>query len=111
MPSLCQDIKLAYEHLQTLKERFISEYAKSKDSGDLTMVKQLKAQWEEAYKALEAKLYIGWTLKGNLNKQESKVLLAEYTVDNWVSSVVFSPDGKKVAMRSGDNKMCVLGEK
>ena len=58
MPSICQNIKTEYEHLQDLKERFSLEFALAQKSGNLKAVKKLKYEWEAAYAALEAKLYV-----------------------------------------------------
>ncbi|MDP3956352.1 MAG: hypothetical protein Q8Q18_03870, partial [bacterium] len=57
-PSHCQHIKTDYERLEQLTEQFALAYENIGDSGDLTEVKKLQAEWEVAYKALEPKLWV-----------------------------------------------------
>lgn len=111
MPSLCQNIKLAYERLQELQTNLLREYDQAKDNGDLTLTKRLLAEFEVAYNELDTNLYLGWTLEGNLNKQERDVLIAEYETESWMLSVTFGSDGSSLAVGSDDRKARVLGEK
>ena len=58
MPSLCQNIKSHFEHLQNLTADFTVQYRAVKDSGDLTEVRKLKIQLEEARDSLLEQLCI-----------------------------------------------------
>ncbi len=58
MPSLCQNLQTSYAHLRTLTDEFTTEYARVKDSGDLTEVRQLKRTLEEARDALLEQLCV-----------------------------------------------------
>ncbi len=52
MPSLCQNIKTSYEHLQSLTLEFTTKYHAVKDSGTLQEVKVLRKELEGARDAL-----------------------------------------------------------
>ena len=56
MPSLCQNLHTSYLHLRTLTDAFTTTYERVKDSGDLTEVRRLKTQLEEAREALLVQL-------------------------------------------------------
>ncbi len=52
MPSLCQNIKISYERLQSLTLEFTTKYHAVKDSGNLQEVKVLRQELEVARDAL-----------------------------------------------------------
>ena len=58
MPSLCHNLSSHYAHLRTLTDAFTTQYDRVKDSGDLTEVRKLKVQLEEAREALAELLFI-----------------------------------------------------
>ena len=64
MPFLCHQVKIGYERLQTLTDRFLLEYEKVKDvlpaqaGGDRTALRRLKRELETAYQELEAKCVV-----------------------------------------------------
>ena len=78
MSSLCQNIKAEYERLLAREAELLAEMERVKDGGDLSRIKRLLAEMEEAYETLDKKPYIGWTLKGDLNQQKEKMMVAEY---------------------------------
>jgi hypothetical protein len=67
MPSPCQQIKTAYEQLQSSQARFVAAYAKGKESNDFTLAKQYQAEWTAAYAALEALVFFRFTVSDALN--------------------------------------------
>lgn len=60
MSSTCQNIKIEYDSLKTLKEVFALAYATAKESGDFSSVRQLKKDLEQAKEKLEEKLFAPW---------------------------------------------------
>jgi len=64
MTFLCHQVKIGYERLQTLTDRFLLEYEKVKDvlpaqaGGDRAGLRRLKRELETAYQELEAKLIV-----------------------------------------------------
>ncbi len=58
MPSFCHNLSSHYAHLRTLTDEFTMTYERVKDSGDLTEVRRLKIQLEEARDALTEQLGI-----------------------------------------------------
>ena len=58
MPSHCQQIKTEYERLEQITKQVSLARENIGDSGDLTEVKKLQAEWEAAYKELESKLFV-----------------------------------------------------
>src|SRR3989338_4846183 len=105
MPSLCQNIKAEYERLLARKDELLAEMERVKEGGDISRLKQLLAEVTAEYEALDEKLYIGWTLEGDLNEMRKDVLLMKYYAGSWVYSVALSPDGESVVMGSGSDKM------
>ena len=65
MASLCEQVKILFDRLQPLTERFLLEYEKVKNEGDRALVKKLKAEPETIYGELDKKInvpdyYLRW---------------------------------------------------
>ena len=58
MPSFCHNLSAHYAHLRTLTDAFTTQYERVKDSGDLTEVRRLKIQLEEAREAVLEQLCV-----------------------------------------------------
>ncbi len=58
MPSLCHDLSSHYAQLRTLTDAFTTQYERVRESGDLTEVRRLKIQLEEARESLLEQLFI-----------------------------------------------------
>ena len=56
MSFLCQQIKIDCEQLQALKEEFILEYEKAKETGKLGKARMIKIKWEGKYNLLKKEL-------------------------------------------------------
>jgi hypothetical protein len=58
MSSLCEQVKIAYERLQSLTECYLLEYEKIKAGDSLTSVRKIKNELETAYRELESKITV-----------------------------------------------------
>ena len=101
MPSICQNIKTEYDHLQDLKERFGLEFALAQKSGNLKAVKKLKYEWEAAYAALEKKTLVPlWYLRSLPEVKRKEQYHCLETLEghtNWVYTLQVLPDGRIVS--------------